>query len=375
MPQAADNWLHFTPRQPKRKRADLVCIHCHAKKIKCDLQVRQSFSTSIVVETKRLLQARTNSGAPDCTSCSNSGHDCQIRPSKRTKQKRDQIENDNASLHSHVGRPNNGIHETNRTFNAHQPMSNDSSAPGLVASLQQHQESFNVHLPLSHNPKQNHIPRLQAEASEPSRGRLGLSHAGDVDTGFLHVYTAEDDRNAEEQDREANAGHTSRTSEPFYDELLPIFSETYFDFCYAFCPVLDPEMIHEAMSSSPLLANSVALVASNVRPPLLPHIGPAENYKKAREIFYDDGEADSLTTLQALCLFYWWAPRPPSTAHRHSSWWWTSIIIRIAQQMNIHREPTTSVAVSDMRRQSLRRRVWWTAYVCYIDLISSHRNH
>ena len=196
--------------------------------------------------------------------------------------------------------------------------------------------------------------------------RLGLSHAGDVDTGFLQVYTAEDDRNAEEQDLEANTEQTLRASEPFHDELLPIFSDTFFEFCYAFCPVIDGDTIHDAMSTSPLLSNAIALAASNIRPPLLPHVGPAENYKRAKDIFYNDGEVDSLTTLQALCLFYWWAPRPPSTAHRHSSWWWTSIIIRIAQQMNIHREPVLHATSTDSRRQSVRRRIWWTAYASLV---------
>lgn len=39
MPEIIGNWLHFSGRQHKRKRAELVCVLCHSKKIKCDLQV------------------------------------------------------------------------------------------------------------------------------------------------------------------------------------------------------------------------------------------------------------------------------------------------------------------------------------------------
>lgn len=33
-------WVHYeAPRTAKRKRAEAVCLLCHGKKIKCDLQV------------------------------------------------------------------------------------------------------------------------------------------------------------------------------------------------------------------------------------------------------------------------------------------------------------------------------------------------
>ncbi|TDZ59662.1 putative transporter [Colletotrichum trifolii] len=83
---------------------------------------------------------------------------------------------------------------------------------------------------------------------------------------------------------------------------------------------------------------------------------------KARTIFYEDEESDGLTALMAVSLFYWWAPRSPSTVHRHSSWWWTSVLIRHAQQMNLHREPTSAQVLSGTLNLSLRRRIWWTAF-------------
>jgi hypothetical protein len=112
-----------------------------------------------------------------------------------------------------------------------------------------------------------------------------------------------------------------------------------------------------------MLANALALAASHIQPPLIPHEGPASYYKKARMMFYEDEEPDILTALKAISLFYWWAPRSPATAHRHASWWWTSVIIRHAQQMNIHREPQGDSTVSSELHLSLRRRLWWTVFV------------
>lgn len=117
------------------------------------------------------------------------------------------------------------------------------------------------------------------------------------------------------------------------------------------------------IARSPMLENALALAASHIQPPLVPHDGPATYYDRARTIFYNDDEADGLTALKALTLFYWWAPRPPSTAHRHSSWWWTSVIIRHAQQMNLHREPAENHPLRERMDLSLRRRIWWTAFV------------
>jgi hypothetical protein len=113
---------------------------------------------------------------------------------------------------------------------------------------------------------------------------------------------------------------------------------------------------------SSLLGNALALAGSHIRPPLIPHDGPAAYYKKATSILYNDEETDGLATLQAISLFYWWAPRSPAVAHRHSSWWWTSVLIRHAQQMNFHREPSPHYPDRDTLNLSLRRRIWWTAF-------------
>jgi hypothetical protein len=89
MPEVKDQWLHFSPHQQKRKRAELVCISCHSKKIKCDLQVWAWGDTGLVYRNVAWpIQNRSNAGDSRCTACEDGDQHCQIRPSNRGKQRR-----------------------------------------------------------------------------------------------------------------------------------------------------------------------------------------------------------------------------------------------------------------------------------------------
>jgi hypothetical protein len=168
-------------------------------------------------------------------------------------------------------------------------------------------------------PESGHT-RASISGSSPGEG-ISYSQSGDVDTGFLHVYGPENQLDAELQELEPTLAPNHNLSSPEQQELMQSFAETYWEYCYTWCPVLDRETLNEDMMNSPLLANALALAASHVQPPLLEHEGPASYYRTAKTIFYNEEEPDTLASLRALSLFYWWAPRPPSTAQRNSSWW------------------------------------------------------
>jgi transcription factor-like protein len=207
--------------------------------------------------------------------------------------------------------------------------------------------------------------RSQASTIRSEAVAQNQSQTGDVDTGFLQVFGPENLHDAEKQAMQACLEQRPGFPSPQQQDLQESFIDTYWEYCYTWCPVLDRETLPDEMARSPLLSNALATAASHIQPPLLPHEGPAEFYKKAKALFYDDEELDGLTSLKAIALFYWWAPRPPTLVHRHSSWWWTSVIIRHAQQMNIHREPSPSQTALSSHDLSLRRKIWWTAFVSY----------
>jgi len=194
--------------------------------------------------------------------------------------------------------------------------------PGSVYTAQD-QSTANRPQPVGFEPQPLQPNDGSAVFTSPGSGiGTNRSHIDDVDTGYLQVYGPENQRDAEMQEFEAHLKPTPtpNASLQLDSGLQSTFIETYYEYCYSFCPVLDRATIEGEMSQSPLLANAVALAASHVQPPLLSHEGPEKYYDKARRLFYDDGETDGLIALEALSLFYWWAPRSPATLHRHTSW-------------------------------------------------------
>lgn len=94
-------------------------------------------------------------------------------------------------------------------------------------------------------------------------------------------------------------------------ELQESFGETYFDYCWPWCPVLDERTFRSCIDESPsaLLINALALLGMRIRPPIVRHAEAAEYYHRAKMLFYTDQETDPIVSLQSIMLFYWWAPR------------------------------------------------------------------
>jgi hypothetical protein len=83
-------------------------------------------------------------------------------------------------------------------------------------------------------------------------------------------------------------------------DLQQSFVETYLEYCLPWCPVLDRDQLNiDELSQSPLLVNALAVVGSHLRPPVMPHDGPAAYYDRARQLFYNDAEPDVVRSLQA----------------------------------------------------------------------------
>ncbi|KFY56670.1 hypothetical protein V497_06087 [Pseudogymnoascus sp. VKM F-4516 (FW-969)] len=362
------DWMHFTAPQTRRKRAELVCVACHSKKTKCD------------------LQNRTKVGHHNCTSCSTQNRECCIRPTRRERRQRlaaqvtepsatsNAMQTSEGARHSYTStqQVETSTHLSNPELaarNGPSPTAIGNSPTGVFQGSTRQQQNQDLPSPLDNfhrqqndaRGRQANLPAAPQSQASNEHTETGEAHTGDVDTGYLQIYDFEHRREAETHAL-VSILEQKTIVEPLQLDLQQSFIETYFEYCYPFCPILCRETLENELTRSPLLTNALAAAASNIQPPLIPHEGSAAYYKTARTLFYNDEEADGMTSLKAIALFYWWAPIGTVIVHRHSSWWWTSVLIRHAQQMNFHREPSIDPHRRENLDFSLRRRIWWTAF-------------
>lgn len=184
------------------------------------------------------------------------------------------------------------------------------------------------------------------------------------DSGLLRIFDPEH-QNIAATSKTAEALPIVLTLELPPVELQQSFAETFYEYCWTSCPILDRDQLFDSVGSdlSPLMANALALCGSQIRPPILQHADAADYYHRAKMLFYTDQEGNPLVALQSVMLLYWWSPRAPSVIHKDAAHWWTALAITYAQQMGLHREPQKVEDVGGALNQSLRRRIWWTLFV------------
>lgn len=373
-------WVEQSTHATKRKRAGLVCVGCHERKIKCD------------------LQARTEEGQSICSRCSTTEQECQLRPSKRghhqtTTTGRSHSPQVADQLQSHVNVANelgSSLCTPPYSTATNDTMLNFSQQPEpvfMTRSIESYpfaQRSNYLYPQVPVVPTEPPVVTRSetnagksAEQGQPVKSPQSRRNNSEVylgESGFLSVYSQEhrDYTNGQE----TGLGSEQRSVEMPGQDLMLIFTETYFSMCWAFCPVLDKDTSATDIGHSPLLASAMALVGSQVQPPMLPSIKPASYYSRAKQIFHSDEEADPLKCLQAVCLFYWWSPRPSTQIQRDAAWWWSAVGIRLAQQLGFHREPKAGPHNISVLDRGLQRRIWWTLFVSgwYLDLDNMFAN-
>ncbi|KAE8354347.1 fungal-specific transcription factor domain-containing protein [Aspergillus coremiiformis] len=147
--------------------------------------------------------------------------------------------------------------------------------------------------------------------------------------------------------------------------LRDSFVETFFTYCYWWCPVIDPELLTapSAGAASPLLQYALALCGTRIKPPLLPSCdSPDVYYERAKGLIYNHRQDNPLLLLASISLFNWWSVGAPNRVNIDGAWWWTGIAIRMAQQMGLHREPSPHQVFPPGETVGLRRRIWWTLF-------------
>ncbi|KAI9697677.1 MAG: hypothetical protein M1836_004627 [Candelina mexicana] len=78
-------------------------------------------------------------------------------------------------------------------------------------------------------------------------------------------------------------------------------------------------------------------------------------YQRTRLLYDFDYEVDRLSVIQALLLMSYW---DDTTDDEKDSWHWMGVVISLSNTIGLHRNPENSTM--SIRRQRLRKRIWWS---------------
>lgn len=151
--------------------------------------------------------------------------------------------------------------------------------------------------------------------------------------------------------------------------LRESFSETYMEYCYPWCPVLERNDMFDnpPFAQSALVQQALGLAATKIKPLIVDPTSPSSYYDRVKVLFYGNREKNPLARIVAIILIYWWSASAPNVISLDSQYWWTSVAIRLAQEIGLHREPIGEHAFRPGETQGLRRRIWWTLFVSQAD--------
>ena len=148
--------------------------------------------------------------------------------------------------------------------------------------------------------------------------------------------------------------------------LRESFVETYQEYCYNWCPVLERNDIfdNQPFAQSVLMQQALGVLGTKIKPLVINHISASTYYDRARMLFYGNKEHNPFIRIVSIVLLHWWSAGPPNVVSLDSQYWWVSVAIRLAQEIGLHREPTGTDTLRPGETLGLRRRVWWTLFVC-----------
>ena len=199
--------------------------------------------------------------------------------------------------------------------------------------------------------------------SQQSQSSQGNSrHVAYLGTsGYMSIFSQE----PAEDDNPLDGSKTGQDPDLIPPVLQESYLDTYFEYAYTWCPVVDRKTLQSCpeFSESLLLRQALALMGSHLKPPLMAHLTPFDHYLRFRQLFYENHETHPLVKICAIMLLYCWSSGPPNVVSIDTNWWWMGASIRLAQEIGLHREQDPENLWSPDEVPGLRRRIWWTLFV------------
>ena len=130
------------------------------------------------------------------------------------------------------------------------------------------------------------------------------------ETGFLHMFSNDSGALEPNHHSQHNNASSSITITP---SLMEMYINTYFDYCYTFCPVVDWHHLEgeNSLLESQLFRHSVAAVGSWIQPPLVQHDARG-HYRHAKSLFYRNADCNPSRQIKSIMLFWWLSTVPPN---------------------------------------------------------------
>ncbi|KAK0369220.1 hypothetical protein CLIM01_13417 [Colletotrichum limetticola] len=116
-------------------------------------------------------------------------------------------------------------------------------------------------------------------------------------------------------------------------------TDAFFEFAFPYFPVVDADDLSRGESSI-LLQQAVCLVGSLMRHDPSSMTLSYSLYEKIETLIHVEFEKDNVFLLKTLCLLSCWAPASPYLVTLHGPWHWTGMAVRLAVQMEIHTQST-----------------------------------
>lgn len=221
-----------------------------------------------------------------------------------------------------------------------------------------HQGSTHSRIISPHSNQVQTTPSAQSLSSQPVATQASYFS----DTGYMQILSQ---HNPVDEDQvpsgQLPADHAN--ADTISPALQGGFLDTYFEYCFVWCPVLDEDCLQSEVIESLLLRQALALCANRINPPLSQCRESLVYYNRAKELFYSNCEGNALVRLASIMLFFWWSVGASNRVNMDNAWWWTGIAIRIAQESGLHRESPPHHLVQPGETTGLRRRIWWTLFV------------
>ncbi|KAK1450057.1 hypothetical protein CMEL01_07393 [Colletotrichum melonis] len=295
-----------------RDRANVVCVECHSRKVRCDLQ---------------------ESPLHGCANCRRAGVQCirrdGVRKSRKmTARQRQLMLPRSPTVPAMPSPPNLG---TDRTRVEPRMLTPARSSELNTRNYQP--EGFISHASV-------------------------LSYDSAIEP--MAVYDGLPPRIMQARDVLVKATQADTLPAP---SLRKALTDAFFEFAFPYFPVVDADDLSRGESSI-LLQQAVCLVGSLMRHDPSSMALSYSLYEKIETLIHVEFEKDNVFLLKTLCLLSCWAPASPYLVTLHGPWHWTGMAVRLAVQMGIH----TQSSYREKDNSGSLRRIFWHLIVRFCCL-------